>query len=194
MANPDPQEAEPAPQSKRFSRYRSVRKANKEQQQEEEAPPVPATDVEKDPEIVARRMSRYHRNRPATAVAPPSEKLPNTPSHVYTQQVSSDDPQDQLAARTRAQSTSKQQSAHKTSPDSSPPAQISSKTAARHGDLRHSQQDGGQVSARAEARQLLANEAETQERMRVKQRAERQARLDAEQAERHRQQREADEA
>lgn len=184
--------SEPPPQ--KFSRYRSVRRAQAQHaalhQNPLETPAIPAI-----PPIpmdasnaapVSRSMSRYHR-RPTTS-HPPTAKAPPPRSatvHVPAQPVA---PQDSTTARNRALSSPYAHPA----PDVSPRPPNTSRTRAEAAPLpaAHPQPR----TARDEAKQLMQDEAERQKRMREKIEAERRANAKAEQAEREREERQREAA
>lgn len=120
---------------------------------------------------VQRSQSRYHRNRPATAAA--SERQPPQPvpqsrtlhSTSRNWDVARQDSYDDLLDE-YTEPPQRQRTTSGSSPAVRPPAT---------------------TDARAEARQLMKSEAERQERMQAKIRADRKAQLEAQEAERRRQ-------
>ncbi|KAF2179865.1 hypothetical protein K469DRAFT_594470 [Zopfia rhizophila CBS 207.26] len=181
--------AQPAPDTTaKFSRYRSVRRAQQQQMKDlEQQPPMPTMPpMEPQKEVaVSRSMSRYHR-RPQTSQSagqkgPPvrsnTEIVPPLPTTTAANTTSS--------ARIRALSSPQQPS--RVPNDAQPWLPNTSKARAEAAPLMA--KGGGEPSqaARDEAKQLIQHEAERQRRMHEKLKAERRAKLEAAQAERERQ-------
>jgi hypothetical protein len=190
MADSASSEAPP----QKFSRYRSVRRAQAQQQalhqNPVETPPIPAV-----PPIpmdahnaapVSRSMSRYHRrpttSHPSPAKAPP---LRSATVDVLSQPAPSQDP---AAARNRALSSPYARAA----PDVSPRAPNSSRARAEAAPMPTT--NARPRTARDDARQLMQDEAERQRRMREQIEADKHAKAKAEQAERERQEQQRREA
>ncbi|KAF1968738.1 hypothetical protein BU23DRAFT_558281 [Bimuria novae-zelandiae CBS 107.79] len=192
MADPAPSEPPPA---QKFSRYRSVRRAQAQPQQKPgETPPMPAVPAipmdTQNAAPVSRSMSRYHR-RPATSHAPAAKapplrsatvNVPAQPAPVPTQNAT--------PARNRAVS-----SPYAPITPNAPPRMPNTSCARAEAPPMPSAKRP--QTSRDQAKQLMQDEAERQKRMREKIEAEKRAKLKAEQAERERQEqqhREAQEA
>jgi hypothetical protein len=184
MADSEPSEAPPP----KFSRYRSVRRAQAQQQALHqtpvETPPIPAVPPLPMEALnaapVSRSMSRYHR-RPPTTSHPPSAKPPPLRSatvDVPPQPLLSQDP---AAARNRALSSPYARAA----PDVSPRAPNTLRAWPEAPPMPTT--DARPTTAREDARQLLQAEADRQRRMREQIEADKRAKAKAEQAERARQ-------
>ena len=201
----------PALDSHKFSRYRSMRRAQGLELQQSRAqtspPAMPSPVKSQKDQQVSRSMSRY-RQRPtasgANAQKPPpvplagalrqagAEQLPQLPLNLPSPTHATSTPHMRTASIVAAP---RPRTSHNDSgsqdPTKSPP---SSRAPA---DPVPSVKQGVREpppAARDEARQLIQEEAERQRRMQAKLRAEKQAKFEAEQAERERLDREAEEA
>ncbi|KAL5386438.1 hypothetical protein DPSP01_004163 [Paraphaeosphaeria sporulosa] len=182
--------AETAPSSEqtpqKFSRYRSVRRAQAQQQALHQnpvetpnipaMPPIPMEAANAAP--VSRSMSRYHR-RPTTSQLSTAKAPPLLPAtvNVSAQPVV---PQDSTTVRNRALSSPYMRAA----PNVSPRVPNTSRTRAEAAPLPATQPRPR--TARDEAKQLMQDEADRQRRMREQIEAEKRAKAKAEQAERER--------
>ncbi|KAF2448487.1 hypothetical protein P171DRAFT_428552 [Karstenula rhodostoma CBS 690.94] len=176
--------SEPPPQ--KFSRYRSVRRAQAQQaalhQNPAETPAIPAV-----PPIpmdapnaapVSRSMSRYHR-RPTTSHASPAN-APPLRSATFQVPALPVAPQDPTTTRNRALSSPYARPA----PNASPPVPNTSRTRAEAAPMPAAHPRPR--TARDEAKQLMQDEAARQQRTRETIEAEKRAKARAEQAERER--------
>ncbi|KAF2871346.1 hypothetical protein BDV95DRAFT_595194 [Massariosphaeria phaeospora] len=197
----EPETSSPQAAPAKISRYRSVRIAQAKQGQahlqhfaEEHpaAPPVPAmppaAPMEPQKEAtVSRSMSRYHR-RPQTSNGPSTKAPPIRSNTVQVPPVPSP-AQTSSAARNRATSSPQQPSRAASNAQSRVPNLARSRPdAAPLLEKLEGNREPGQT-ARDEAKQLMRDEAERQQRMQETLRAEKRFRLEAEQAERDRQER-----
>ncbi|KAF1998154.1 hypothetical protein P154DRAFT_469810 [Amniculicola lignicola CBS 123094] len=177
--------ASPEPAPAKFSRYRSVRRAQEKQESATTAPapalptmpPMPPMPVvEQKPETaISRSMSRYHR-RPAQTASPvrsQTEAVPALPADAQT------------TARIRAVSSPQQAPRVANSVQPRLPNTSKSRSEAAQ-QVAKGAHDPFQ-RARDEAKQLMHDEAERQKRMQEKIRAEKRAKLEAQEAERAKQ-------
>ncbi|KAF2096194.1 hypothetical protein NA57DRAFT_29083, partial [Rhizodiscina lignyota] len=175
-----------------LSRYRSVRR--QQSLTSSSPPPVPVPEhaalppnrADMNQQNVQRSMSRYHRNRPATSAgAEQPQPVPQLPPQMPPQTQARP-----LRSPTRYKHISPQQSYDEII-DNYAQAPQRQRTTTRPGTaVRPPAND----ASRAEARQIIAGEAERQERMKAKIRAERKAQSDAQDAERRRRQQEEEQA
>jgi hypothetical protein len=182
----------PEPAPTKFSRYRSVRKAQAQQSHPhstdalQQTPPLPIMplvqemqhETQKDTTL-ARSMSRYHR-RPTTSHARPTAVDVPPPLPVVSQASSS-------TIRNRAQSSPQTSSSLRTPNNDQPRLPNTSKSRSEASVAKRSREPAN--AARIEAKKLLQEEAERQRRMHEKLKAEKRARLEAEEAEHKRQER-----
>ncbi|KAF2728240.1 hypothetical protein EJ04DRAFT_516756 [Polyplosphaeria fusca] len=191
------------PPPAKFSRYRSVRRAQEQQLQQsqvehQQTPPVPAMPPIPDTPIehhntVSRSFSRY-RARPTTSHsqgAPPlrsrtiPEPLPSIPANAQTQNAAA-------TARIRALSTP-QQASSRPANNAQPRVPNTSKTRSENAPLVAKGAREPPQSARDEAKRLMQKEAERQRYMQEKLRTEKEAKLAAERAEQEKAKREREE-
>lgn len=194
MAETAPAAPEAAPA--KFSRYRSVRRAQTlppEQSSTPQSPPLPAvSEVPPVPSMplkkeapVSRSMSRYHR-RPTITQRPP---VPVNPGFSLSTQAQ--DPASAPANSTRARSVSSPQHPPLYTAVQPPLPNISRTRAdpATPHAASITRSHTPSQAARDEARQLIESETERQRRMQEQLRAEKRAKLEATQAELERQER-----
>lgn len=196
--------ASPETAPAKFSRYRSVRLKQAERQQQfgenqqippmPVMPPVPPMEPQKDA-TVSRSMSRYHR-RPTTSHATAQKAPPGRSNTDLVPPLPTSAPTAPSNPRSRALS-SPQQTTARTTNNVQPRLPNTSKSRAEAVPLvAQSTREPSQTS-RIEAKQLLEREAERHRRIKEKQKADKQAKLEAEQVERDREEelrREAEEA
>lgn len=181
--------APPEPHTQKFSRYRSVRRAQAQQTQSPldtpdmpampQMPPMPVDSIEAAP--VSRSMSRYHR-RPAAS----NKTSPLRANTVDLQRRNGPVPvpvptQDPMPPRNRALS-----SPHARAGPSAPP-RVPNTSRARAEAVPMPTANSRPRTARDEAKQLMQDEPDRHRRMRDKIEAEKRAKLKADQAERDRQ-------
>ncbi|OCK81011.1 hypothetical protein K432DRAFT_296510 [Lepidopterella palustris CBS 459.81] len=198
------------PESTKFSRYRSVRKAQEqklEQLKQHQPPAMPSQEPQKD-QAVIRSMSRYHRQHPTTSGSN-TQKLPPVHASPAVRRANTQHQLDHASAslaaahatsnsRIRAGSTpvtsQQQQQQLRNGSNAQSKSPPSSRTPPEPVPLVKRGAREPPPTAREEARQLIQGETERQKQVQAKLRADKRAKLEAEQAERDKLERAAEEA
>lgn len=186
----------PAPPEQKLSRYRSVRKAARQQEQQHRqdaqtpdvtAMPQAVGGAQKD--TISRSMSRYHRSRPTAAVPPLQAQQPASQRALAGQQHVSD--QDILLSCSAAETATRVQQGHvsRQKPVQLRETTVSSPQAPTASSPRRLAKNQP-TSARDEAEQLLTSEAERHKTMHEKLRVDKMESLEAKEAEAARQRQE----